>query len=66
VVRAADEDGVDVLAVEHLAVVEVRLGTRRGTLQGFLAVRPVDVAHGDDLGRGSLVEEPPNVSRAPA
>src|SRR5262249_54858814 len=45
-----DDDRVEVLAVEQLAVVVEHFGTAAGLLRGEVEVGLVNVAQGDDLG----------------
>src|SRR5262249_40300534 len=62
VVGRADDDGVDVAAVEQLAVVLAHVGLLLAdvpVVPGLLGVLPVDVADGQDI------DEPCRAPRAP-
>ncbi len=52
VVRRDDAHHVDILAVQHLAVIAVQVGfafADLGIVLGLLGVAPIDVAHGHDV-----------------
>jgi hypothetical protein len=59
VIRSADQDSVDVLAIENSAVVFVGIHPGRGDLLGFLEIVVPDVANSSDLDR------PPDERRSP-
>ena len=50
--RRGDQDGVDALVVEQIAVVEVSLGVRRDLLGVFEALG-IDVGEGHEIGVGA-------------
>ena len=66
VVGAADQDGVDVLAVEELAIVLGRDRLGIGELLGVVEVGVVDVADGRDPDAGNLGQRLHQVLAAPA
>jgi hypothetical protein len=59
VIRSADQDSVDVLAIENSAVVFVGIHPGRGDLLGFLKIVVPDVVNSSDLDR------PPDKRRSP-
>ena len=65
VVGAADDDRIDILAVEQLVVIEVGFGIRAGNLQCLVASRSVNVADGHQINRGIILEELHQVLAAP-
>src|SRR4051812_32363910 len=66
VVRRGDEDGVDLLAVEHAAEVALRLAVGASPLRGAGRVRLVNVAGGDERRAGDLLHEPADEGAARA
>ena len=55
-VRGADHDGVEIFAIEQFAIVGIHVGARRRFLFCLVHIRPIGIAHGQDIGVADLVD----------
>lgn len=62
----ADDDGVDVLALQHLLVLEVLAGLRGELLAGLGAARLIGVTDCNDLAAAGLIREAEQILAAPS
>ena len=64
VVRAANQDGINILAVKNFVIVRVSLGAWAGDFQGFGAGGRVDIADGHELDAGTFLKQLHDVASA--